>query len=79
MPRRGVGVRASPQPTLWLSWIAWCGGDACVIGGQEWRARRNFTVNLYDQKQRLLVEHIDLLRETVRKVKAMHPFEIDAT
>lgn len=37
-----------------------------------------FTVNLYDRKQRLLVEHIDLLREAVRKVKAMHPFEIDA-
>ena len=37
-----------------------------------------FTVNLYDRKRRLLVEHIDLLRQAVRKVKAMHPFEIDA-
>ena len=36
------------------------------------------TVNLYDRKQRLLVDHIDLLREAVRKVKAMHPFEIDS-
>ena len=35
-------------------------------------------MNLYDRKRRLLVEHIDLLREAVRKVKAMHSFEIDA-
>ena len=31
-----------------------------------------------DRKQRLLIEHIVLLREVVRKVKAMDRFEIDA-
>ena len=37
-----------------------------------------FTVKLLNRKLGLLVEHIDLLREAVRKVKAMQPFEIDA-
>ena len=38
-----------------------------------------FTVNLARRhNQRLLVEHVDLLRTVVRKVKQAHPFEIDA-
>ena len=37
-----------------------------------------FTVNLADRRQRLLVEHVDLLRESVRTVKRTHPFEIVA-
>lgn len=38
-----------------------------------------FTVNLADrQNNRLLVEHIDALREVIRNVKAAHPFVIDA-
>ena len=37
-----------------------------------------FTVKLLNRKLGLLVEHIDLLREAVHKVKVMHPFEIDA-
>jgi len=28
-----------------------------------------FTVNLYNRKQTLLTDHIDLLRDSVRKVK----------
>ena len=37
-----------------------------------------FTVNLQDRKESLLVEHIDLLRGTVRWVKMHKPFYIDA-
>ncbi|MEM9262427.1 MAG: transposase [Pseudomonadota bacterium] len=37
-----------------------------------------FTVNLADRRQRLLVEHIDRLRASIAKVRAAHPFEIEA-
>ncbi|WP_026016727.1 REP-associated tyrosine transposase [Catenovulum agarivorans] len=37
-----------------------------------------FTVNLQDKKSQLLVEHVDLLREAVRRVKQQRPFTIDA-
>jgi putative transposase len=37
-----------------------------------------FTVNLQDRKQRLLTEHIDLLRDAFRKVKQQRTFHIDA-
>ncbi|MGM0616263.1 MAG: REP-associated tyrosine transposase [Pseudomonadota bacterium] len=37
-----------------------------------------FTVNLYNRKQTLLTDHIDLLRDSVRKVKKKYPFEIVA-
>ncbi|MBK9217640.1 MAG: hypothetical protein RJA63_1087 [Pseudomonadota bacterium] len=37
-----------------------------------------FTVNLLERKSRLLVEHVELLRESVRKVKLQRPFQIDA-
>ncbi|RDH82032.1 MAG: transposase [endosymbiont of Escarpia spicata] len=38
-----------------------------------------FTVNLEQRtNQRLLVEQVDLLRSTIRKVKGDHPFQIDA-
>lgn len=37
-----------------------------------------FTVNLLNRNQSLLVEHIDLLRESVRLCKQKHPFTIDA-
>ena len=37
-----------------------------------------FTVNLAERKSRLLVEHVDVLRESVRHVKTAHPFVIDA-
>ena len=37
-----------------------------------------FTVNLLERKQSLLVDHIDLLRESVHKVKRARPFNIDA-
>ncbi|MCQ8888408.1 transposase [Pseudoalteromonas carrageenovora] len=37
-----------------------------------------FTVNLLDRKKSLLVEHIDLLRESIRVVKLQRPFYIDA-
>ena len=37
-----------------------------------------FTVNLADRSRALLVEHIDLLRASVAKVKEAHPFAIIA-
>jgi putative transposase len=37
-----------------------------------------FTVNLAERKRTLLVDHIDALRTVMKKVKAMHPFSIDA-
>jgi putative transposase len=45
------------------------------ISGATWF----FTVNLAERRNnRLLVENVDGLRETMRKVKAEHPFDIDA-
>ena len=37
-----------------------------------------FTVNLAERSRRLLVDHIDLLRDALRIVKQRHPFHIDA-
>jgi putative transposase len=37
-----------------------------------------FTVNLLERNSTLLVTHIDALREAVRKVRARHPFHINA-
>ena len=37
-----------------------------------------FTVNLANRKSSLLVENIDLLKESIRRIKIAHPFEIDA-
>jgi putative transposase len=37
-----------------------------------------FTVNLLERRERLLVEHIDALRDAVRQVRKKHPFHIDA-
>lgn len=37
-----------------------------------------FTVNLLDRNRRLLVEHVDVLREVMRNVKTARPFHIDA-
>jgi len=37
-----------------------------------------FTVNLADRSSWLLIDHIDLLRDTVRKVLRVHPFELVA-
>jgi REP element-mobilizing transposase RayT len=37
-----------------------------------------FTVNLLDRRSRLLVDHIDALREAVRATMERHPFRIDA-
>ena len=37
-----------------------------------------FTVNLADRRSRLLVEQIDLLRESFRAVMRRHPWRIDA-
>lgn len=37
-----------------------------------------FTVNLAERKRRLLVENVDALRTVIQKVKATHPFHIDA-
>ena len=37
-----------------------------------------FTVNLADRKSNLLIEHIEDLRDVMKKVKQQHPFDIDA-
>lgn len=37
-----------------------------------------FTVNLAERRSRLLVDHIDTLRQSLRYVQARHPFRIDA-
>ncbi|MGF1614663.1 MAG: transposase [Gammaproteobacteria bacterium] len=37
-----------------------------------------FTVNLAERERRLLVDHIDVLRTVMQKVKSMHAFHIDA-
>ncbi len=37
-----------------------------------------FTVALADRRRRLLVEHIDTLRDAFRRVKAEYPFSLDA-
>jgi putative transposase len=37
-----------------------------------------FTVNLLERRQSLLVDHIDLLRESVGRTRHKYPFEIDA-
>ena len=37
-----------------------------------------FTVNLLDRRETLLVDHIDLLRESVAGTRHKYPFEIDA-
>lgn len=45
-----------------------------TVDGATWF----FTVNLAERKNDLLVRHIDLLRDAVRKVKTDHPFVIVA-
>ncbi|MEW6765583.1 MAG: transposase [Pseudomonadota bacterium] len=37
-----------------------------------------FTVNLFDRRSTLLIDHADALREAVRTVRARRPFHIDA-
>ena len=37
-----------------------------------------FTVNLAERKRMLLVDHIDVLRTVMQKLKSRHPFHIDA-
>ena len=37
-----------------------------------------FTVNLLERKRKLLTKHIDLLRDSVRTVRRLYPFHIDA-
>lgn len=37
-----------------------------------------FTVNLLERRSDLLVRHIDLLRDSVRRVRRLYPFAIDA-
>lgn len=37
-----------------------------------------FTVNLASRREMLLIDHIDCLRESVRKVRLAHPFDIVA-
>ncbi|MBL8473326.1 MAG: transposase [Rhodocyclaceae bacterium] len=46
---------------------------ATIAGGTYF-----FTVNLEDRQQTLLVGHINELREALREVKTVHPFNIDA-
>ena len=44
-----------------------------VLGGSYF-----FTVNLLERQRSLLTDHIDLLRDSVRRVRRLYPFDIDA-
>ncbi len=44
-----------------------------VLGGRYF-----FTITLRDRKSALLIDHIDLLREAVRKTREARPFTIEA-
>ena len=37
-----------------------------------------FTVNLADRRKTILVDHMDILRRVINKVKKQHPFKLDA-
>jgi putative transposase len=37
-----------------------------------------FTVTLAERKRTLLIDHVDHLRDSIRKVKQNHPFDLDA-
>jgi len=37
-----------------------------------------FTVNIAERQKSLLTDHVDVLRNAIKKVKQNHPFEIDA-
>jgi hypothetical protein len=37
-----------------------------------------FTVNLAERRLRLLTQHVDMLRSAFRKVRARHPFTVEA-
>ncbi|MCC6923168.1 MAG: transposase [Nitrosomonas sp.] len=37
-----------------------------------------FTVNVLERQRSLLIDHIDILRDSVRRVKRLHSFHIDA-
>ena len=37
-----------------------------------------FTVNLLDRRRDLLARHVDLLRDSVRRIRRLHPFQVDA-
>lgn len=37
-----------------------------------------FTVALLERQRRLLTDHIELLRDSIRQVRTRHPFAIDA-
>ncbi|MEK8015656.1 MAG: transposase [Candidatus Parabeggiatoa sp.] len=37
-----------------------------------------FTVNLAERSKTLLIDYVDILRDTFRQVKSRHPFKIDA-
>jgi putative transposase len=47
--------------------------SADVTGGAYF-----FTVNLAERQRTLLVDQVDMLRGVIRKVRAAHPFRIDA-
>ncbi|MCB1936854.1 MAG: hypothetical protein KDF59_13020 [Nitrosomonas sp.] len=44
-----------------------------VLGGSYF-----FTVTLRDRKSTVLIDHIELLREAVRKTREVRPFTIEA-
>ncbi len=37
-----------------------------------------FTINLANRNKTLLVDHIDILRQAINRVKKLHPFKLDA-
>jgi putative transposase len=65
----GWGELANPNAAPDHHWVHY--RRAKTAGGTYF-----FTVNLADRSSRLLVEHVDSLREMVRKVRLQHPFDI---
>ena len=73
-------VREITHPTVnrALSMIGSNAGMSNYIRPKLTGASVFFTVTLQDRGERLLVEHVDRLREAVAMTKAERPFHIDA-
>ena len=64
MERRRIATHAARMPNYRRAWIP---------GGTYF-----FTLALVDRRSRLLVEHIDTLREALRMARMARPFRLDA-
>ena len=73
---------------VWFTWRKppYAPRDSILHAASMPNYRRNFlpggsfffTVNLLDRRRGLLTRHIDLLRDSVRRVRRLYPFRIEA-